>query len=250
MSEQKEYVKLWLSYRSYFEEYSAAEVGRLVLAMMDYRASGATPEFSGSERFIWPAIRRDIDESIKAQESISMKRSEAGKLGGRPKAKKANAFSESKKSYGQGQGKGQGQGQGKGQEIYPDDADAREDDPELAELMTAYTDAFGSLLSASALSELLEYYQLMGKTVPLHALDKAKDNGVLKWTYIRGILRNYQAQGCTTLADAMRVDEQFRSARKGRKGSAASIVNNPQDLADDVDYLNRLFDSMGDGGEQ
>ena len=114
MGEKKEYVKLWLSYRSYFEAYSAAEVGRLVLAAMDYRESGAEPEFSGSERFIWPAIRRDIDESVAAQKAISASRSEAGKQGGRPESEKANAFTESnekqkkqmlseesKKSYGQ-----------------------------------------------------------------------------------------------------------------------------------------------------
>ena len=114
MGEKREYVKLWLSYRSYFEAYSAAEVGRLVLAAMDYRESGAEPEFSGSERFIWPAIRRDIDESVAAQKAISASRSEAGKQGGRPESEKANAFDESnekqkkqmlsdesKKSYGQ-----------------------------------------------------------------------------------------------------------------------------------------------------
>jgi hypothetical protein len=114
MGDKKEYVKLWLSYRSYFEAYSAAEVGRLVLAAMDYRESGAEPEFSGSERFIWPAIRRDIDESVSAQKAISASRSEAGKQGGRPESEKANAFDESnekqkkqmlseesKKSYGQ-----------------------------------------------------------------------------------------------------------------------------------------------------
>lgn len=114
MGDKKEYVKLWLSYRSYFEAYSAAEVGRLVLAAMDYRESGAEPEFSGSERFIWPAIRRDIDESVVAQKAISASRSEAGKQGGRPESEKANAFDESnekqkkqmlsdesKKSYGQ-----------------------------------------------------------------------------------------------------------------------------------------------------
>jgi hypothetical protein len=113
MGDKKEYVKLWLSYRSYFEAYSAAEVGRLVLAAMDYRESGAEPEFSGSERFIWPAIRRDIDESVAAQKAVSASRSEAGKQGGRPESK-ANAFDESnekqkkqmlseesKKSYGQ-----------------------------------------------------------------------------------------------------------------------------------------------------
>ena len=114
MGDKKEYVKLWLSYRSYFEAYSAAEVGRLVLAAMDYRESGAEPEFSGSERFIWPAIRRDIDESVAAQKAISASRSESGKQGGRPESEKANAFDESnekqkkqmlseesKKSYGQ-----------------------------------------------------------------------------------------------------------------------------------------------------
>lgn len=60
----KTYIKLWDSYSSYFEPLSAVEVGRLVLAMMEYKSSGATPEFNGSEKFIWPAIKRDLDEDI------------------------------------------------------------------------------------------------------------------------------------------------------------------------------------------
>lgn len=111
MAEKKEYVKLWLSYKSYFESYSAAEVGRLVLAMIEYRESGASPEFSGSERFIWPAIRRDIDEAMKAQEVSAEANRENGKKGGRPKKaeeteenpKNPFGFSESEKSHGQGQ---------------------------------------------------------------------------------------------------------------------------------------------------
>lgn len=111
MPDKKEYVKLWISYKNYFEAYSAAEVGRLVLAMIEYRESGASPEFSGSERFIWPAIRRDIDESIKAQESAAEANRENGKKGGRPKKpneteenqKNQNGFLESEKSHGQGQ---------------------------------------------------------------------------------------------------------------------------------------------------
>ena len=120
MAEKKEYVKLWMSYESYFEAYSAVEVGRLVLAMMKYRASGAEPEFSGSERFIWPAIKRDIDESIQAQDAASATNRENGKKGGRPsKDDKPNGllenpknpagFEKSEKSQGQGQGQGQGQ---------------------------------------------------------------------------------------------------------------------------------------------
>lgn len=90
MAEQREYVKLWLSYKNYFESYSNEEIGRLVLAMIDYRESGALPDFSGSEKFIWPAIRRDIDESVKAQEKQSgANREMAKEVADRRKAKKA-----------------------------------------------------------------------------------------------------------------------------------------------------------------
>lgn len=69
MSEKKEYVKLWLSYADYFTPYSDGEVGRLVLAMMEYRASGVEPKFNGNERFVWPAIKRDIDNSVEKTHS-------------------------------------------------------------------------------------------------------------------------------------------------------------------------------------
>lgn len=116
MAEQREYVKLWLSYKNYFESYSNEEIGRLVLAMIDYRESGALPDFSGSEKFIWPAIRRDIDESVKAQEKQSEANRGNGKKGGRPpkseeseqNRKNPFGFEESEKRHGQGQGQGQG----------------------------------------------------------------------------------------------------------------------------------------------
>ena len=75
----KEYIKLWDSYESYFESYSAAEVGRLVLAMMKYKSQGVEPEFSGSEKFIWPAIRRDIN----LDREFTEKKQSSGKSGGK-----------------------------------------------------------------------------------------------------------------------------------------------------------------------
>ena len=86
----KEYIKLWDSYESYFESYSAAEVGRLVLAMMKYKSQGVEPEFSGSEKFIWPAIRRDIDQDREYTE----KKQTSGKKGG--KQNEASQSNESK----------------------------------------------------------------------------------------------------------------------------------------------------------
>lgn len=69
MAEKKEFVKLWLSYSSYFEPYSDGEVGRLVRAMMKYRESREEPVFNGNERFVWPIIKREIDSDRKTDTS-------------------------------------------------------------------------------------------------------------------------------------------------------------------------------------
>lgn len=85
MEDKKEYIKLWLSYECYFEPYSDVEVGRLVRAMIKYKSSGEEPGFNGNERYIWPAIRREIDEASAAQEAKANANRENGKKGGRPK---------------------------------------------------------------------------------------------------------------------------------------------------------------------
>ena len=121
---ESEYVKLWTSYEAYFEPLGDAEVGRLARAMISYKSSGTEPKFSGNERFVWPAIKRDIDFAIAAQKGLSQTRADCGRLGGRPSKSKTNAlddnqknqkvFEESKKSHGQDKGQGQGKGQDKG----------------------------------------------------------------------------------------------------------------------------------------
>jgi hypothetical protein len=85
MSGRKEYVKLWLSYEAYFEAYTPEQIGRLVLAMLAYKDTGRQPELLGPERFIWPAIRRDMDEANLAQEAAASMAREHGRLGGRPR---------------------------------------------------------------------------------------------------------------------------------------------------------------------
>ena len=85
MSGKKEYVQLWLSYETYFQSYTPEQVGNLVLAMLAYKDAGKEPEFYGPERFIWPAIRRDIDEAQAAQDAAAQQARENGKKGGRPR---------------------------------------------------------------------------------------------------------------------------------------------------------------------
>lgn len=85
MAKTREYVKLWFSYDAYFESYTDEEVGRIVRAMIAYRKNGEQPNFEGNERFIWPVVKRDIDESRLAQERAAEISRENGKKGGRPR---------------------------------------------------------------------------------------------------------------------------------------------------------------------
>ena len=86
------YIKIWDTYESYFEPLSAAEVGRLVLAMMKYKSSGTDPELIGNERYVWPAVKRDLDKDA---EYIEGKRI-SGKAGGSSSKRKQNEANASK----------------------------------------------------------------------------------------------------------------------------------------------------------
>lgn len=125
MSGKKEYVKLWLSYETYFEAYTPEQIGNLVLAMLAYKDSGKEPDFQGPERFIWPAVRRDMDEAQNALETAAETSRTNGRKGGRPRKDLAeenpSGFSETQetirtkdkdKDNGHCHGQGQGQGQG------------------------------------------------------------------------------------------------------------------------------------------
>ena len=127
MSARKEYVKLWLSYEAYFQSYTPEEVGNLVLAMIRYKDTGEAPVFQGNERFIWPAVQRDIDEAAEAQEAAAKLSREHGMKGGRPRKTSSGTqedenppgFSETQKTTrtkDKDIDKGHSQGQGQGQE--------------------------------------------------------------------------------------------------------------------------------------
>lgn len=221
MDKKNEFVKLWLSYESYFEAFSDVEVGRLVRAMIKYRASREEPKFNGNERFIWPAIRRDIDESIKAQEEAAAVSRENGKKGGRPpKPKKQDGFFENQenqpgffktqKSHGQGQGQGQGQGS-----IY-DDRDLA-----LAAVMDAYMNRIDPMPSPTSMDELKGYVSLMGAECCIRAIDAALNAKAANWNYVRRVLMNKASQGVRCIADwdaleAKREESRHTDQQKGK----------------------------------
>ena len=76
------YLKVWTSFREVMEPLSDAEKGRLFVMMLIYAESFTEPEdFSGNERFVWPAAKQLIDLTY----SENLKQRENGKKGGRPK---------------------------------------------------------------------------------------------------------------------------------------------------------------------
>ena len=100
-----DYIPLWDRYRELFEPLHPEEIGRLVIAMQDYK-DGKPVDITGNERFVWPSIRRDIDTAKSAYEDACQRQRENGAKGGRPKKpaaldgnpKNPVVFSETQKS--------------------------------------------------------------------------------------------------------------------------------------------------------
>lgn len=76
------YLKVWTSFREVMEPLADDEKGRLFDMMLNYAESFTEPaEFTGNERFTWPAAKQLIDLTY----SENVKQRENGKKGGRPK---------------------------------------------------------------------------------------------------------------------------------------------------------------------
>ena len=72
----------FLAYYSYFETIellSDAECGRLFRALLKYAKDGENPELTGNERFLFPAIRSQIDRDAKRYREVCEKKSLAAK---------------------------------------------------------------------------------------------------------------------------------------------------------------------------
>ncbi len=81
------YVCLYMSYSKSLLPFTDAERGRIVMAMMNYAATGETPQFDGNERFIWPSLQNQIDRDIETYQEKCARNRANGLKGGRPSKK-------------------------------------------------------------------------------------------------------------------------------------------------------------------
>ena len=89
----KESFVIYVKYLGNIKALSMEQRGVLFTALMKYVSGQTLPEMDGITAMAFSFIKSQIDEDLRKYEEKCQKRSEAGKLGGRPKeAKKANGF--------------------------------------------------------------------------------------------------------------------------------------------------------------
>lgn len=80
-SAKMDFLKLYADMEQIFAPFTLEERGLLFTAMMEYCFHGAKPEFDGNERFVWPVLKRHIDQCAEA----AAKNRANGMRGGRPR---------------------------------------------------------------------------------------------------------------------------------------------------------------------
>ena len=112
------------SYLKSIEPLNDAERGRLFTALLEYSITGAAPELRGNERYIFPAMKEQIDRDIAKYEAKCARNRENGAKGGQANAPRSlpNA-PRSGANAPQGQGQRQGQGQNNISLSQPDGGD-------------------------------------------------------------------------------------------------------------------------------
>lgn len=202
------YIKLWLDYRCYFETLSDAEVGRLVRAMLDYELDGATPKFSGSERVLWPVMRRNIDIDHEFLE----KQAKNGSKGGRPrKPKETQQNPEEPKETQQNQKEKIENRKQKIEYITTTTtAQARESRQQCVD---CYEQNIGALPRA-AFDSIVGYLEHVEPDLVCEAIKQAAINNKRSWGYAQAILRDCLQKKITTRA-AYLAEKEARSQQKG-----------------------------------
>ena len=80
----REYFHAYHSILESIEPLDDAERGRLFTALLSYSATGETPLLTGNERFLFPALRGQIDRDRARYEERCAQNRRNGALGGRP----------------------------------------------------------------------------------------------------------------------------------------------------------------------
>lgn len=161
----------------------------MVLAMMKYKSSGTEPELNGNERYVWPAIKRDLDKDA---EYIECKRI-SGKAGGSSSKRKQNEANASKTKL------------EKEKEKEKDKISSSSyEETTTKSIEDVFRENIGKL-GATGKKALDGYVERMGDELVLAVIGKCSDLGGNTWAYVRKALDEAESLGCKTVDDYRRV---------------------------------------------
>lgn len=166
-----------------------AELGRLVLAMLQYNRTGESVQLAGTERVLWPMIRERMDRSAAAYEQRRL----AGERGGRPKKNRAEQKWEKRPEPVQAAKLAKKRTDPSGDSFIDEDEALRIAGEHQQVLDLAEQTGFPrNDYTRKALIDLYSQYPLAWL---LEAMEKAAAANASNLRYLRGILASFQRQG-------------------------------------------------------
>lgn len=90
------------------------------------------------------------------------------------------------------------------------------DSTDLARVMNFFLDRINPMPSRICIDEITQFTKSLGADVVLHALNIAIDERKTAFSFIRGILRNYERDGLKTMDDVLRAEQEHTEKKENR----------------------------------
>ena len=191
-------------------------------AICSYALYGEEPELDDVPAAMFDLIRPNLDSSRKKAASGKRggeKKQSGSKMEAKPKQAGTEKEKEIEKEI--------------ENECYPPTPLSAESEAKSETIVISdYLNRINPEASPASIAELRGFAEAMGADVCKRAFDIALDEKKTTWSYIRGILRNRQAQGVTCLADWDALDQ-----RRGEKEHGSSHGEEYANLKSETDGL-------------
>lgn len=194
--------------------------------MRKYVEHGDEPgELEDLEKMAFESLRSSMDTNIETYRRSILANRQNGRKGGRPrKATETDGIAEEPiktRGFSEKPTKTDGGLKYKVQsttdtKVSDDIVVVKQTDADLARIVQQYEAVIGTF-PRSALDKLQGWREVFRTEMILLAINKAAESGNRSWSYISGILSNWQHSGVHTPGDAAASDEQWQNRKQGGK---------------------------------
>lgn len=216
------FLKVFFDFEERTEKLSETERGRLLVGMLHYAKTGEEPELTGNEQFIWPVFKGEIDKEIQSYETKVAN----GSKGGRPsketevnrnkpnetEKKRNTQEQEQEQEYEQEQEQEQEEGENEDDD---DDIRARAREAAVKKSFLKDMGRHGTPEEVRQICTTASIYGFDASVAACAVQRAAQFNAKSPVKYVKEILREWKAAGCSTVEDvgAFQFREDNRTGR-------------------------------------